>query len=86
MGCACNGKRAGSGSDARGEAMNKLPGIHIACVEDEDYSSKHNGTAVTYVVTPKRFWGLGLGATALMAMLRINSTDNAKIVTVQPPG
>lgn len=60
-----------------------LPGVYVNCVENHDVSSKANGTLREYVVTPKRYWGLGLGATVFKAMLRIDQIDANTQVSVK---
>ena len=57
-----------------------LPGVYVNCDENLDISSKANGTPRDYVVTPRRHWGLGLGATAFKALLRVDQIDtNTKV-------
>lgn len=64
------------------DANMQLPGIYVNCCEDKDISSKANGAAREYIITPKRYWGLGLGATGFKAMLRIDQIDTATKVSV----
>ena len=49
------------------------PALYINLCEDVLFSSNANGTPQTAVLTPKKYWGLGLNLTEMVLGLRIRN-------------
>jgi hypothetical protein len=55
--------------------------VYINLCEDVLFSSNANGTTQTTVLTPKKYWGLGLNLAELMLGLRIqNLTASGEVI------
>jgi hypothetical protein len=59
------------------------PAVYINLCEDVLFSSNANGTAQTAVLTPKKYWGLGLNLAELVLGLRVKGLTSGGEVTVK---
>ena len=58
------------------------PAVYVELVEDMSVVSLATGTARTYVIVPKKYYGLGMNLDEVVACLRVrNATANVGITT-----
>lgn len=54
-----------------------MPVSYVVLCEDLTVQSASNGTAQTYIITPKQYWGLGLNLSDFICGLRIKSSGDS---------
>lgn len=57
--------------------------VYVEIVSDLYVSSKANGGARTWMITPKERWSLGLGLQSILAILRVSSPDATVRISVK---
>lgn len=78
MACSCEG----NGGSKTGRRMMQ-PALYLNLCEDMWVYSLGAGGIQRYVLTPKKYWGLGLNLAEVFAGLRIKSPDNNFGITIK---